>query len=78
MSYTRERVVQQTSILDLVFTNEVNMVNDIEIRNPLGKSDHAVLLFDYTCYATSCSTKESYFYAKGDYEAMRAEIQSYK
>ena len=54
------------------------MVNDIEIRNPLGKSDHAVLLFDYICYATSCSTKESYLYAKGDYEAMRAEIQSYK
>ena len=77
-NYTRERVGQQPSTLDLVFTNEVTMVNDIEIRNPLGKSDHAVLLFDYICYATSSSTKESYLCTKGDYKAMRAEIQSYK
>ena len=28
-SYTRERVGQQPSILDLVFTNEVTMANDI-------------------------------------------------
>ncbi len=47
---TRVRGTDKPSTLDLVITNEVNMVSDVEYHSPLGKSDHSVLLFNYQCY----------------------------
>ena len=37
---TRGRINQQSNTLDLIFTNEEDMVLDIENWSPLGKSDH--------------------------------------
>ena len=40
---------QQESLLDLIFTNEEDDVKNIEIVNPLGKSDHGVIMCDIIC-----------------------------
>ena len=47
---TRYRESQQSNILDLVFTNEDLMVNNIICVPGLGKSDHCLITFDFICY----------------------------
>ena len=47
------------------------MIEDLEIRNPLGKSDHGVLSFTYLCYSEERTTKGISKCYKGDYEGMR-------
>jgi len=49
---TRARANQCPGVLDLIFTNEENMLSDLEIMAPLSKSDHAVLSFQLNCYTT--------------------------
>ena len=46
---TRARVGNQSNILDLVFTNEEGMTDDISHESPLGKSDHCYTI-DYLIY----------------------------
>ena len=43
---TRHREDQFSNCLDLIFTNEEEMIQHIEITDPLGISDHCTLLFD--------------------------------
>lgn len=40
---TRHRINQVSNTVDLVFTNEGGMIEDIQTRPPIGKSDHIVL-----------------------------------
>ena len=49
---TRYRAGQRPSLLGLVLTNESHLVDNIHICEPLGKSDHMVLDFEYICYWT--------------------------
>lgn len=49
-SATRARGNNDPSLLDLVFTNEENMVSDMDCGAPIGKSDHASITFTYHCY----------------------------
>ena len=67
---------QEPSVLDLVLTNEEGMIGNIEYGNPLGKSDHLVLTFEFKCY-TKQNTKEKniQIYAKGKYDLMREELK---
>ena len=67
---------QEPSVLDLVLTNEEGMIENIEYGNPLGKSDHLVLTFEFKCY-TKQNTKEKniQIYAKGKYDLMREELK---
>ena len=37
-------------MLDLVFTNEQDMINNLSYLPPLGNSDHICIEFDLTCY----------------------------
>ena len=53
---TRYRINQQANILDLVFTNEENMVENIIYKEPLGNSDHVTLTVDLKCYSNPNST----------------------
>ena len=46
---TRVRSSQTPSVLDLIFTNEENMVTNVEHLSGIGKSDHASLLFHFVC-----------------------------
>ena len=47
------------------------MIEELEILNPLGKSDHGVLSFTYLCYGEEKIIKGIPKYYKGDYEGMR-------
>ena len=65
---TRGRVGQRPSCIDLVFTNENKMINAVQFLSPLGKSDHCVLKFDFSCYTNQgTNNKMRYIYDKGDY-----------
>ncbi|CAH8591519.1 unnamed protein product, partial [Dicrocoelium dendriticum] len=48
---TRFRGTDRPSMLDRIFTNEELMVERVITDTPLGRSDHATLLFHYMCYA---------------------------
>ena len=74
---TRYREGCVSSTLDLVFTDEEHMVEDLVCGEPLGKSDHCVLTWKL-CYDNDITKKEATTeelpklnYRKGDYEAMR-------
>ena len=64
---TRFRQNQEPHVLDLVFTKEDLQVQNCEVTSPLGKSDHAVILFDYIVddgYDVQAQT-EKYNFNKG-------------
>jgi hypothetical protein len=72
---THYRGTQQANVLDLVFTNEEGMVEDIQYEAPLGKSHHAMIAFNLMCYTNNMSRKRIvYQYDKGNYEAMRTYL----
>ena len=69
---TRSRVGQKPSSIDLVFSNENEMINTVQYHSPLGKSDHCVLEFDFYCYTShESNTKQRFIYDKGDYHKMK-------
>ena len=47
---TRGRLGNKSNMLDLIFTNEEGMIEDVTYESPLGKSDHAVLLINQMLY----------------------------
>ena len=47
---TRCRGNTTPHILDLVLSNEEEMLSEIKHLSPLGSSDHQVISFKYTCY----------------------------
>lgn len=68
-SPTRGRGTDQPSILDLVLTDDVNCLDDIEITSPLGKSDHSMISMDLKCVFTRHHTsKTTVQYNRGDNE----------
>lgn len=68
-SPTRARGSDTPQILDLVLTNEEGMVEEVEHKSPIGKSDHTVLKFHYKLYSERSSTRQKIFmYDKGEYE----------
>ena len=69
---TRHRQGQTSNTLDLIFSNEAGMVSDVEVRDPLGKSDHCIITFQFRCNTTHITnTTEKYQYGKGDYHQLR-------
>ena len=67
---TRFREGQTPSILDLILTNEENMVEKIDYLPSLGKSDHVVLGFNFNCFIDKVlSSQKKYNFNKGDYES---------
>ena len=62
-------------ILDLIISNEEEMVNDIRVESPIGRSDHAYIAF--TCdigIEERTQRKTVYLYEKADYELMRQKL----
>ncbi len=49
-------------------------ISDIKHHAPLGKSDHNVITFNFNCYVDYSKPKDTYNYAKGDYDAMRKQL----
>ncbi|XP_069142291.1 uncharacterized protein [Argopecten irradians] len=76
-SPTRYRVNQTPSTLDLIFTNEEEMIRDISYESGLGKSDHLSLQFRLYCYKETplenqTSTHRNFF--KGQYTEIKSNL----
>ena len=71
------RIGQEPSILDLVFTNEENMLNNISYLPSLGKYDHLSLSFKFICYTQQQETAfKKLNYIKGNYREIAKEIEA--
>ena len=59
----------QASTLDLIFTKEEEDVRDIEVLQPLGNSDHGVVIGNFVCqWRSRIVQKKRRIYHKGKYE----------
>lgn len=77
--FTRFRLDQEPSLLDLVFTNEETMVDNIEFSSPIGKSDHVSITWTfhsstYTAQSQEQSEKRAWY--KTDYHSFNEYILS--
>ena len=73
---TRHQINQESNILDLILTNEDNMINNLDVKAPIGKSDHLVITFDYKCYTQETYSKNTcYQYSRGNYSQMNKDLQ---
>jgi len=69
---TRVRGKDKPSTLDLIFTNEVGILSDLNVLSPIGKSDHAVLTFSFNCYwEMEQRTYTKVLYNKADIASMK-------
>ena len=69
---TRGRKGDTPAVLDLVFSNEKGIISDLEIKSPVGKSDHSLLTYTVNSFhKTGKSVKKIIFYDKGDYSKMK-------
>ncbi|XP_071160777.1 uncharacterized protein [Mytilus edulis] len=72
---TRYRINQEPSLLYLVLVNDKDFINNIEYQEPVGHSDHNVLVFDYKCYIKQeVSKSEKFNYFKADFEMLRQDL----
>ena len=67
---TRFRDNQSPSLLDLVFSSDELLLNNIEQISPLGKSDHVSIIFDLQCYTQSSK------HCSVNYEVMNHELSA--
>ena len=75
-SPTHVRGTQTPNILDLIFSNESEMVQDVTHLAPLGKSHHQFLNFSFHAYApptTKVAENKLQIY-KGDFEKMQTTL----
>ena len=69
---TRARLRNENGLLDLVITNEEEMMEELSHTSPLGKSDHSILEFRIIINIDKTESHQvKYVYNKGDYESMR-------
>ena len=74
---TRTRENQQDSLLDLILTNEENMIDNIRYLPPLGKSDHLVIQFSLITYINRFRTQtEKFNFFKGNYDQLRTNLRN--
>ena len=72
---TRGRIGETSNILDLVITADPERIDEVQYLSPLGKSDHSVLLFDYTINFTRDENhKISYQYNRGNYQSINEDL----
>ncbi|BHF62528.1 hypothetical protein SprV_0200551000 [Sparganum proliferum] len=72
---TRVREGQQANCLDLVLTKSEDSIDEVSCLPPLGKSDHVVLLWDYSLFSMPkkpVTVRRNLW--RGDFDQMRADI----
>lgn len=75
--YTRYREGQQPSVLDLLLTNDLNLLTPYEICAPIGKSDHVSMVFTMQFYVDIPFSKNQNQIMKiTDYQAVAEELKS--
>ena len=63
------------NILDLVLTSDQEMVADVRIEGPVGRSDHNVVCFDLNVSEQrKCFVREEFDYAKADWKAINGRL----
>lgn len=73
---TRYRDNEIASMLDLVLTNEMNMIEEIDYLPPLGKSDHLVLSFTLILYTDQkVRSGEKFNFYKADYNTINDNLR---
>ncbi len=61
--------------LDLLFSNEESIIEEIKIDSPLGKSDHACISFQVDSQELEDNSKtQVYMYEKADYQLMKQHL----
>ena len=79
--YLEQHVCEPTrlnNILDLVFTAELNVKNDITILPPIHNSDHNVLTWQLDCSGTCVKdNKMRLCFNQADYDGMCAFVKSH-
>ena len=71
---TRQRGTDRPSCLDLVFTNDENLIDSIEIMAPIGKSDHSVIKHTLKLEKDPQPPRIKIMYEKGDYDKIKSEL----
>ena len=65
---TRKRGSDRSTMLDLIITKQPDKITDIDIRSPLGSSDHATIYFNIITEPKNIKREKIvYFYNKGNY-----------
>ena len=76
---TRFREGQEPSKLDLIFTNDEYMIDNLTYLAPLGNSDHVGLLWSYITYMdlnkNSGKVEEKVNFWRGDYGLIGTNIE---
>ena len=74
---TRFRPGTTPSLLDLVFTNEANIINHIDYLPGLGNSDHVCIYFHLSCYSTfKPNHTPRYNVYRADFDSMHAAFST--
>ena len=73
-SPTRFREGQKSNVLDLVFSDREELINDIKIEAPLGKSDHYGLLIELSVIAEKTERKPRRNFRKTNTELLNEEL----
>ena len=67
------------SLIDLIFTSEENMLENLKHSAPVGKSHHQCLFFDFVCSvnASSRNNVKKFNYSKADYSRMKQHVDDF-
>ena len=58
-------------MLDLILTNEKEMIDNLHVQDPLGHSDHCVIEFKFKYYFEQYHIRDEWWnYFKGNYKQM--------
>ena len=71
---TRQRGGDKPALLDLLFTNEENLLSNMEILQPLGKSDHSIIKFSIPISSEQTKPIIKVQYEKGDYTKFKEDL----
>ncbi|VDM05984.1 unnamed protein product [Schistocephalus solidus] len=72
---TRTREGQRANCLDLVFTKTSGSIDEIISMPPLGRSDHVVLMWDYSLFSVAPAIEEKRRNVwRGNFHQMRADL----
>ncbi len=71
---TRYRVNQTPSLVDLVFSNTEDLVNEVVTEVGLGKSDHVILRINIACSCEADNSTVRYKFSKADIDKIVEEL----
>ena len=76
---THHRGDQKPNVLDLILVNQDNLVKEVELSSPIGKSHHSTIHFEITGMRANFQKQytDKRQVSKGDYEGMRKFVNDY-